>query len=104
MKIRVWNRNLFYIYAILTIPLLLTGCIAVWGAAHKVVKADETEIVIQYDPFVTSSVRAMVLAKEHCKKYEKTAVPEGSRMAPFLLGIIEETYSCKVPDKDISTE
>lgn len=75
----------------------LSGCVAVWGAAHKVVSADENGIKIQYDPFSTSSVRATVLAKEHCKKFSKIAEPVNSEMPGVLLGIIEETYACVTP-------
>ena len=85
----------FFIVVFLT----LVGCAAVWGAAHKVVRADENSISIQYDPMFTSTVRATVLAKEHCKKYGKIAEPVKSEMPGVLLGIIEETYECMEPSK-----
>ena len=83
---------------LIIVLLTLSGCIAVWGAAHKVVSADQNGITIQYDPMATSSVRAQVLAREHCEKFGKKSRPVGSRMAPFLLGIIEETYDCVEAD------
>ena len=85
---------LFLIFVLLS----LSGCIAVWGAAHKVVSADKNGITIQYDPFSTSSLRAQVLARDHCETFGKKSRPVGSRMAPFLLGIIEETYDCVESD------
>lgn len=81
--------------------VLLPGCVAVWGAAHKVVSADENGITIQYDPTVTSSVRAQVLARDHCKSIGKVSEPVSSEMPGILLGIIEEVYSC-VPQKGLN--
>ena len=83
----------FLLLALLT----LSGCVAVWGAAHKVVSADSNGIKIQYDPFSTSSVRATVLARDHCKTYGKVAEPVSAEMPGMLLGIIEETYRCVTP-------
>ncbi|MFW8602508.1 hypothetical protein ACOHYD_13650, partial [Desulfobacterota bacterium M19] len=79
--------------------LASAGCAVVWGAAHKVVREDENSISIQYDPMLTSTVRAMILAKEHCKKYGKIAEPVKSEMPGALLGIIEETYECVEPSE-----
>ena len=77
--------------------LALSGCAAVWGAAHKTISADSNGIKIQYDPSLTSTVRAQVLAREHCKQFSKVAEPVSSEMPGILLGIIEETYTCVTP-------
>jgi hypothetical protein len=78
----------------ISLCVLLSGCVAVWGAAHKVINADEKGITIQYDPTVTSSIRAQVIARDHCKSMGKLSEPVSSEMPGILLGIIEEVYSC----------
>jgi hypothetical protein len=73
---------------------VLSGCVAVWGQAHNVVSADESGITIQYDRSLTSTARTQVLAREHCKKFGKSAEPASAEMPGILLGIIEERYLC----------
>ena len=73
--------------------VLLVGCVAVWGAAHKVVSSDSSGIKIQFDPSsTTSSTRTAAIAREHCKTFGKTAEPSNATM-PYL-GIIEDSYAC----------
>lgn len=74
--------------------MTLTGCVAVWGEAHKVVLADPNGIKIQYDPTLTSGLRAQVLARKHCKEFGKVSEPVSAEMPGILLGIVEETYRC----------
>ena len=82
-------------YILLTAGMLATsGCVATWGAAHKVKFADENTFVVQYDTALTSSVRTARLATEHCAKYDRKAVAVDAGMPGILLGIIEETYDC----------
>lgn len=75
-------------------PVLLTGCVAVWGEAHKVVSADSNGIKIQYDTALTSSARTAMLARVHCKKFGKTSEPVEAEMPGLLIGIMEESYEC----------
>ena len=79
----------------------LSGCIAVWGAGHKVVKADAHGITIQFDKGVTNSLSMQVIAKKHCKQFDKVAEPVSSEMPGALFGILEDTYSCdaRAPSK-----
>lgn len=80
---------------ILILPvLLLSGCVAAWGGAHNIVHSDQNSITIQYDSMVTSSVRASILARQHCNKTGKVAEPVSAEMPGLLLGIIEEKYNC----------
>ena len=80
--------------AVLASVISLSGCIAVWGEAHKIVSADANGMKIRYDPEFTSSARMAALAREHCKKFNMVAEPTSAEMPGVLLGIIEESYSC----------
>jgi len=71
-----------------------SGCVAVWGSAHQITRADSDQFVVRYDPSLTSSVRTQALATAHCKEFGKVAVPKDSGMPGVLLGIIEETFAC----------
>jgi len=75
----------------------LSGCAAVWGGAHSVVEQNPNGIAIQYDPAFTSTIRAQVLAKEHCKQFGKIPEPLSAEMPGILLGIVEERYACVSP-------
>jgi hypothetical protein len=75
--------------------LLLNGCVAVWGGAHKVIYSDSEKFVVQYDPAATSSIRGQVLARKHCESFGKKAEGVSSEMPGILLGIIEDVYICK---------
>ena len=77
---------------LLSLTVSLVGCVAVWGAAHKVVSADSNGIKIQFDPGSTSSTRTAAIAREHCKSFGKVAEPNNATM-PYL-GIIEDSYTC----------
>jgi len=82
----------------LILPIFLfCGCVAIWGGAHNVVHSDESSITIQYDNMATSSVRAGILARQHCNKYGKEAEPVSAEMPGLLIGIIEEKYICIAP-------
>ena len=72
----------------------LSGCVAVWGSAHKVKFADENTFVVQYDTSLTSSVRTQALATEHCAKYGRIPKAVDAKMPGVLFGIVEETYDC----------
>ena len=76
------------------IAVSLSGCVAAWGAAHKVKFADENTFVVQYDTALTSAVRTQSLATKHCAQYGRVAKAVDSKMPGVLLGIIEETYDC----------
>lgn len=76
------------------LSLNLTGCVAVWGEAHKIISSDSNGIKIQYDKTLASSARTAAIAREHCKKFSKVAEPVGSEMPGMLFGIIEDSYSC----------
>lgn len=78
----------------LLVATFLTGCVAVWGQAHKVTKADETGFTVQYDKALTSTARTSRLAKEHCAKHGLVAESVDAKMPGMLLGIIEESYAC----------
>jgi len=86
------NRTVSVFIFVAVLPL--SGCVAIWGAAHKVVSADENSINIQYDKTLTSSARASALAREHCKKFGKLSEPIEAKMPGILFGIIEESYAC----------
>lgn len=90
-------HNIRYALISLTFIVALTGCVAVWGEAHKVIEADSNGIKIQYDGALTSTARASFLAKEHCQKYGKIAEPIDAKMPGLLFGIIEESYLCVPP-------
>ncbi|MES3022479.1 MAG: hypothetical protein V4857_12945 [Pseudomonadota bacterium] len=83
---------------ILASALYVSGCVTVWGEAHKVKSEDENGIKIQYDSSLTSSARTSAMARNHCKKFGKTAEPMSAKMPGLLLGIIEETYACVTPE------
>lgn len=74
--------------------IVLSGCAAGWGAAHKVKFADENTFVVRYDTALASSVRTQALASEHCAKYNRVPKAADAKMPGILLGIIEETYDC----------
>lgn len=76
------------------VSLILTGCVAIWGEAHKITSSDSNGIKIQYDKAFASSARTAAIAREHCKKFNKVAEPVGSEMPGLLLGIVEDSYSC----------
>ena len=92
-----WTHYHKLALCLIVMLLTISGCIAVWGAAHKVVSADQNGITVQYDPSSTSSLRAQILARDHCEKFGKKSRPVSSRMAPYP-GIIEETYDCVEAD------
>lgn len=83
---------------LLASALFLTGCVTVWGEAHKVISEDANGIKIQYDSGLTSSARTSAIARNHCKKFGKVAEPMSAEMPGLLLGIIEETYACVTPE------
>jgi len=72
---------------------LLSGCVAVWGAAHHVENADQNGIKVRYDPTLTTSVRAQVVAREHCQSFGKDSEAVSAETSP-LSGIAEEVYRC----------
>ena len=76
---------------------LLSGCVAVWGAAHHVENADANGIKVKYDPGLTTSVRAQVVAREHCQSFGKDSEAVSAETSP-LSGIAEEVYRC-IPKK-----
>ena len=83
---------------LLVSALCLTGCVAIWGEAHKVVSEDASGIKIQYDRGLTSSARTTAIARNHCKKFGKVAESVSAEMPGLLLGIIEEEYACVTPE------
>lgn len=90
-------NHMKHVVSIFIIGFSLSGCVAVWGGAHKIVSADSNGMRIRYDSGLTSSARTSAIAREHCKKFGKIAEPVDAEMPGALFGIIEETYECKVP-------
>ena len=84
----------YRVFGVAILSLSLSGCVAVWGEAHKITSSDSNGIKIQYDKALTSSARTAAIAREHCKKFNKVAEPVGSEMPGLLFGIIEDSYSC----------
>jgi len=82
---------------VLGIVSLLSGCVAVWGAAHHVENADANGITVKYDPGLTTSVRAQVVAREHCQSIGKDSEAVSAETSP-LSGIAQEVYRC-IPKK-----
>ena len=80
---------------VLILVVVLNGCVAVWGEAHKITEASSEKFVIQYDPTLTSGSRGQLLATKHCAKYGKKVEFAASGMPGVLLGIIEDTYLCQ---------
>lgn len=72
---------------------LLSGCVVAWGAAHNVEQSDENGITVRYDPGLTSSTRAQIVAREHCKSVGKVSEAVSAKTS-VLSGIAEEVYHC----------
>ena len=70
----------------LGLSVLLSGCVAVWGAAHRVETSDENGITVRYDPTLTTSLRAQMIAREHCRSFGKESEPLSAEVS-VLSGI-----------------
>lgn len=79
---------------VLGAPLILSGCVAVWGDSYSVKEQTASTFKIQYDPSLTSSGIVKKKADDHCKRFGKKAELQGGGMPGALLGIIEEIYYC----------
>ena len=84
----------YRIIGIAILSFIGSGCVAVWGEAHKITSSDSNGIRIQFDKAYASSARTAAIAREHCKKFNKVAEPVGSEMPGLLFGIIEDSYNC----------
>lgn len=78
----------------LALALTCSGCVAVWGQSYKITVQDSNNITIRYDTALTSSPSIQKIAKTHCNQFNKSIEILYSKMPGFLLGIIEESYSC----------
>jgi hypothetical protein len=70
----------------------LGGCVAVWGAGHKVTHKDDSSIVVEADPSFTSGAELETIAENHCKPRGGKAVKESERMT--IGGINVVRFNC----------
>ena len=84
---------------LLTISLLLfiIGCAGIpigYGGSYQILYSDEDMIMFTYDSDLTNVGKMMKVAKEHCAKYDKKAVPEPPS-APNWNAVSTFTANCK---------
>ena len=85
---------------------ILSGCVAVWGAAYHVESEDSSGGAIRYDHVVISERAALVHANEVCAKYQKTASIERESYGVIMPGgsIDEMSFSCHAPVQQTSIQ
>ncbi len=67
------NQSLLRL-AIIAFPMLLGGCVAVWGSAYQVESQTPETMVIQYDTNFIDDAEIEKLASDHCHAYGKSAL------------------------------
>ena len=63
-----------------------------WGGTHEVVQSNSASITFRYDTILGAN-KIWEPATEHCKKFDKEAVPTAKTMQ--ALGIAIQTFQCK---------
>jgi hypothetical protein len=58
---------------IVTLPILLGGCVVVWDSSYQVQSETPEAMVIQYDTHFTDDGQIEKLVRKHCQTYGKTA-------------------------------
>ncbi len=77
---------------------LAAGCAGCSGAGqqtYKVASENPSSIRINFDPYQADVDKILGLARTHCAKYAKVAVPQPSTEAAF--GLREVTFLCRMP-------
>jgi len=77
----------------ITLFITLTGCVAVWGASHKVTMKNSNSVVIEYDRVFANANTMLQTAQKECSNFGKNAVLISS--GPAYLGIQVNTYRCE---------
>lgn len=80
---------------IVAIPLLLSGCVAVWGGSYQIESQTPEAIIVQYDTNFIDESDVQKLASEHCQTVHKTALLQAHDTN--MWNISTEKFLCQKP-------
>ena len=88
-------RNFFLRFTIIACPMLLSGCVAVWGSAYQVESQTPDGMVVHYDTHFIDDTEIEKLAHDHCQTYSKTALLQSHDVD--VMNISTDIFLCKNP-------
>jgi predicted small secreted protein len=74
------------------LSMVLTGCVAVWGAGYEIQNQNADAITIQYDTHFASLAEVQKVAQANCDAYDKDAVQRGQ--SESMWGISTVSFAC----------
>ncbi|HIF5802616.1 TPA: hypothetical protein ACX3E3_004473 [Vibrio parahaemolyticus] len=74
------------------LPLLLSGCVAVWGQSYNIDVANEDYVQVNYDSAVINYKAMLSEVAAHCAKYDKDYVNDSTILNGW--GITMAVYRC----------
>ena len=79
---------------VVAFPMVLGGCVAVWGGSYQVKSQTPDNIVIDYDTNFIDDAGVMEIANAHCLTEGKGAVLQTVEKS---WGLANATYLCEKP-------
>ena len=80
---------------IIAFPMLLGGCVAVWGSAYKVESQNSDEFLIQYDTNFIDNSDIEKMANDHCHAFGKTALLQ--EHDKNIVNLTTDNFLCRAP-------
>lgn len=80
---------------ILIFPMLLGGCVAVWGSAYQVQSQTPESMVVDYDTHFIDDADIEKIASDHCQASGKTALLQSHNVS--MMNISTDHFLCKAP-------
>ena len=81
-------RNAFFLFG----AMLLTGCVAVWGAPYKVEAQSADAMTVHYDTHFIDRSDIQTIARDHCNRYGKDAAIQSDNTSAW--GLSTATFAC----------
>ena len=79
----------------LALPMLLGGCVTVWGSAYQVQSQTPDMMVVDYDTHFIDDADIEKMANDHCRANGKTAMLQSHEVS--MMNISTDNFLCKTP-------